>query len=61
MTVACRPLNLYRLSIGLPPTGRTLDIGEQECHHPGGGLGGHGISSAHCMWPSKPKSLAIFR
>ena len=21
----------------------------------------HGISSAHCIWPSKPKSLAIFR
>ena len=32
--VVCGQRHPHRIRVGLPPTGRTLDIGEQERHHP---------------------------
>ena len=50
----------HRIRVGLPPTGRTLDIGEQKRHHPRRSSRRHGIASAHfmcprsqAMWPSR--------
>jgi hypothetical protein len=42
------------LGVRLPPTGRTLNIGEQKCHHPRRGhrlISGHPRSMAQAMRP----------
>ena len=47
--------------VGLPPTGRTLDVGEQKRHHPRRSSRRHGIASAHAICPSKPSDFAMSR
>jgi hypothetical protein len=51
----------HPLRVGLPPTSRTLHIGEQKRHHPRRGRCRHGIASAHAICPSKPSDLAMSR
>ena len=41
--------------------GMTLVYSETGVSAPEGDLLHHGIASAHCICPSKPKSVAIFR
>lgn len=41
----------HPIGVCLPPTGRTLNIGDQERHHPRRGSARHGIASAHFMCP----------
>ena len=59
--VMCGQRRPHRLGVGLPPTGRTLHIGEQKRHHPQRGSRRHGIASAHAICPSKPSDLAMSR
>ena len=54
----CHP---HAIRIGLPPTGRPLNIGEQKRHHPRRSSRSHGIASAHSICPSKPSDVAIAR
>ena len=42
----------HRIRVGLPPTGRTLDIGEQKRHHSRRSSRRHGIGSAQAICPS---------
>ena len=51
----------HRSRVGFPPTGRTLDIGEQKRHHSRRSSRRHGIASAHFMCPSKPRDFAMAR
>ena len=51
----------HGIGVGLPPTGRPLDIGKQKRHHPRRSSRGHGIASAHFICPSKPSDVAIAR
>ena len=51
----------HAIRVGLPPTGRTLNIGEQKRHHPRRSSRRHGIASAHSMCPSKPSDVAMAR
>ena len=51
----------HAIGVGLPPTGGTLNIGEQKRHHPRWGSRRHDIASAHAICPSKPSDLAIAR
>ena len=44
----------HLVRVCLPPTGRTLHIGEQKRHHPRRSSTRHGIASAHAICPSKP-------
>ena len=59
--VMCGQRRPHPLGVGLPPTGRTLHIGEQKRHHPRRSSRRHGIASAHFMCPSKPSDVAIAR
>ena len=51
----------HAIGVSFPPTGRTLNIGEQKRHHPRRSSRRHGIASAHFICPSKPSDLAIAR
>ncbi len=51
----------HRIRVGLPPTGRPLNIGEQKRHHPRRSSRRHGIASAHAICPSKPSDVAMAR
>jgi hypothetical protein len=61
-TVSCAgQRRTHRSSVGLPPTGRTLDIGEKKRHDTRRSSTRHGIASAHFICPSKPSDVAIAR
>src|SRR6476659_2448298 len=51
----------HAIGVGLPPTRRPLDVGEQKRHHPRRRSRRHGIASAHFICPSKPRDFAIAR
>ena len=51
----------HQIRVLLPPTGRPLDIGDLERHHPRRRTCRHGIASAHAMCPSKPSVFAMSR
>ena len=51
----------HLIGVRFPPTGRSLNIGEQKGHHTRRSSRRHGIASAHFICPAKPSDVAIAR